>query len=93
VSLLGRKEGMNIYELISFKDGIDIKEKETNEYYEIGLKYYFEQNWIEALKCFDTLIKNRPKDIPASLMRQRCLMYKINPPSKEWDGVYSQTVK
>ena len=93
VSLLGRNEGTNIYELIAFKDGIGKREKTINEYYETGLKYYFDQNWTEALKYFNTVIKYRQNDMPAQLMRGRCIQYKKNPPSKEWDGVYSQTVK
>jgi len=93
VSLLGRNEGMDIFELISLKDGIDKKEKKINEFYETGLKYYFEQNWKEAYKYFYTVVKYRPGDIPGKLMCQRCLLYKKNPPAKEWSGVYSQTEK
>jgi len=93
VSLLGRYEGMDIYELIGFKDEIDNREKKINVYYETGLKYYFEQNWQEALKYFNTVIKYRQNDMPARLMRDRCLQYKANPPLKEWDGVFAQTVK
>lgn len=93
VSLLGRYEGMFIYELISFKNGIDEIQKELNQDYETGLKYYFDQNWLEALKYFDTVIKHRPDDSPASLMRERCLLYKENPPAKEWNGVFVQDTK
>ena len=93
VSLLGRGEGMDIYELISIKNEIDKRDKKINEYYETGLKYYFMQNWNEALKYFNTVLKYRPGDMPGGLMRQRCRMYKIKPPSHEWNGVYSQTIK
>jgi len=93
VSLLGRNEGMDIFELISLKDGIDKREKKINEYYETGLKYYFMQDWAEAFKYFSVVIKNRPDDKPANLMRERCRTYRKNPPPKEWDGVYSQTIK
>jgi len=93
VSLLGRREGMNIYELLSLKEGINKKEKKINEYYETGLKFYFEQNWQEALRYFNTVVKYRANDLPGKLMRERCLLYKKNPPSKEWDGVFMQTDK
>ncbi|MCL2250750.1 MAG: adenylate/guanylate cyclase domain-containing protein [Treponema sp.] len=93
VSLLGRCEGMNIYELITFKEEIIKKEKKINEFYEIGLKYYFEQNWNEALKYFNTVIKYRANDLPGKLMRERCLLYRKNPPPADWNGVYVQTNK
>ena len=93
VSLLGRYQVTNIYELIAFKDDIDKRQKEINGYYETGLKYYFDQNWQEALKYFDMVIKYRPEDGPGRLLRERCLLYRENPPPKEWDGVFVQTVK
>jgi len=93
VSLLGRREGMNIYELLSIKEGIEKKEKKINEYYEAGLKYYFERNWQEALKYFNTVIKYRANDLPGKLMRERCLLYRKNPPPADWDGVFIQTDK
>jgi len=93
VSLLGRNECMNIYELITLKNEIAKKEIKINEYYETGLKYYFDQNWIDALKYFNTVIKYRHNDMPAKLMRERCLLYRKNPPSGEWNGVFSQTAK
>jgi len=93
VSLLGRNEGTNIYELIAFKEGINKRERKINEIYETGLKYYFDQNWLEALKHFSTVIKYRHGDKPGNLMLKRCLLYRKNPPSKEWSGVFSQTEK
>jgi len=93
VYLLGRYQGMKIYELISIKDGINKKENKINKIYEIGLKHYFEQNWYEALKYFNTVLKYRANDLPGKLMRERCLLYRKNPPPKEWDGVFTQTDK
>ena len=93
VSLLGRYQGMYIYELIAFKDDIDDKQYEINKCYETGLRYYFDQNWLYALNCFNTAIKYRPNDMPSQLMRERCRLYKKNPPPREWDGVFIQTVK
>jgi class 3 adenylate cyclase len=93
VSLLGRSGGMNIYELISLKDDIIIEERKIYEFYEEGLRYYFDQNWPKALDCFNEVIKYHPNDAPSRLMLDRCLQYRNNPPSKEWDGIFAQTVK
>jgi adenylate cyclase len=93
VSFLGRSGGMNIYELISTKDDTNIRQKKIYEYYETGLRYYFDQNWSKALGYFNAVIKYQPKDVPSRLMLNRCLQYKNNPPPKEWNGVFAQTKK
>jgi adenylate cyclase len=84
---------MNIYELISAKNNIDLNRKKIYGYYETALQYYFDQNWSKALNYFRTIIKYRPNDTPSRLMFNRCLQYKKNPPTKEWNGVFAQTEK
>jgi adenylate cyclase len=93
VSLLGRSGGMNVYELISIKGDIDTGKSKIYKYYESGLQYYFDQNWVKALDCFQEAIIYHPSDKPSYLMLDRCLRYKDNPPPKEWNGVFAQTVK
>jgi len=93
VSLLGRYNAMNIYELISVKDNIEKLQKKINEHYEYGLKLYFDKKWLLAVKHFNTVTKYRPNDAPSRLMRERCLLYKDSPPPENWDGVFVQTEK
>jgi len=92
VSLLGRNEGMNIYELITFKNDLDKQLRKLFQYYEIGLKHYYNKNWSEGLKYFNTVLKYR-NDKPAKLMKDRCLMYQKDPPPDDWNGVFAQSVK
>jgi class 3 adenylate cyclase len=93
VSFLGRSGGMNIYELVSFKNDINIIQKEIYGYYESGLQNYFDQNWSKASDYFNEVIKTNPNDTPSHLMLNRCLQYKNVPPPKEWNGVFAQTAK
>jgi adenylate cyclase len=93
VSLLGRSGGMNIYELISLKNETNDTQIKICEFYEEGIKYYFDQNWSKASNCFNAVIKYNPNDIPSRLMLSRCNGYKNNPPPKEWNGVFAQTEK
>ncbi|MDR0322115.1 MAG: adenylate/guanylate cyclase domain-containing protein [Treponema sp.] len=93
VSLLGHSGGMNIYELISFKDEIDLLQKRNCELYEEGLQHYFRQNWDKAMNSFNEIIEYSPNDTPSRLMIDRCLQYKDNPPPEEWNGVFIQTAK
>jgi adenylate cyclase len=91
VTVRGRKGEVYIYELICVKDDIDINLKKIIQHYETGMKYYFSRRWQEALKCFATVVKYRPGDMPSKQMHERCLLYLKNPPPENWNGVFETT--
>ena len=93
VYLLGRYNGMSIYELIAFKDDINTSLKKIYKCYETGLQYYFDKNWKKGMKYFDIVLKYCPYDMPAQLMKERCLLYQKNPPPEDWNGVFTQSFK
>jgi adenylate cyclase len=93
ISVKGRHEGILIYELYSEKDEIEKPLRKFFSYYEKGLEYYFARNFQEALKYFNTVLKYRPTDGPSKIMRERCLHYKAEPPSADWDGTFVLTAK
>jgi adenylate cyclase len=93
VSVVGRAESLTIYELCSEKDNIERTLRKVFDYYENGLAYYFEQKWDEAIKCFQVVLKYRPRDKPSMVMYQRCMNYRKNPPPQDWNGVYVLTMK
>jgi adenylate cyclase len=93
VSLLGREGEFDIYELIAVKDDVEKPLKKIFQYYETGLQCYLDQNWEQALKYFMTVLKYRMSDTPSMVMRARCLMYRQNPPPKDWNGVFIQPHK
>ncbi len=93
ISVLGRNQSINIYELITFKDDIDKEQRKIYQYYEHGLQYYFDQKWKEGFKYFSHVLKFRPNDTPSKLMRDRCLSYQRNAPPADWDGVFVQRHK
>jgi adenylate cyclase len=93
VSVVGRAESLTIYELYSEKNDIEKALRKLFDYYETGLAYYFEQNWGEAIKYFQTVLKYRPHDKSSLVMYRRCINYKKNPPPPDWNGVYMLTVK
>ena len=93
ISVLGRKEGIYIYELYSEKNNIEKPLRKIFDYYETGLAYYFEKNWEEAIKYFNTVIKYRSTDGPSKLMRERCIKFKKNPPPDDWTGIHALDIK
>ncbi|MDR1390467.1 MAG: adenylate/guanylate cyclase domain-containing protein [Treponema sp.] len=93
VSVVGRQEAFDIYELIAIRDDIDKSLKKIYQFYETGLQCYLDRNWDQALKYFLAVLKYRPSDSPSKVMRERCLTYRQNPPPKEWNGVFIQSHK
>ncbi|MDR2133882.1 MAG: hypothetical protein LBP27_02150, partial [Treponema sp.] len=93
ISVKGRHGGIMIYELYSEKDEIEKPLRKFFAYYEKGLEYYFGRDFQEALKYFNTVLKYRPTDGPSRIMRERCLRYKAEPPSKDWDGTFALSAK
>ncbi|GMO22730.1 MAG: adenylate/guanylate cyclase domain-containing protein [Termitinemataceae bacterium] len=93
IAVVGRSEGVDIYELHSEKDDISKPMIQVFKQYEIGLQYYFERNWNEAVKCFDSVLKSLPADTPSQMMRSRCVQYSVNPPDDDWLGVYTLSSK
>ena len=88
IAVVGKKEGIDIFELYSEKNNIERPLRKLFNYYETGLKYYFDMKWDEAIKYFTAVLKYRSNDGPSKVMRERCLKYKINPPKEDWGGVY-----
>jgi adenylate cyclase len=93
VSVMGREESLDIYELYSIKNDIEKTLKKLFTYYETGLKYYFNKEFTEAYKYFTVVMKNRMDDTPSKVMRERCIRYMKAPPPKDWSGIYIQRSK
>jgi adenylate cyclase len=91
--VVGRKEGIDIYELHAEKDDIAKPMQKAFADYELGLKYYFEQNWEKALKYFTGVLGYIPNDPPSQVMRDRCLLYQVQPPAPDWGGIYTLSSK
>jgi len=92
VSVKGRREPLDIFELAARKNDLDKRERLLYRYYEAGMKRYLAQEWDEALRYFDTVLRYR-RDRPAMIMRERCLAYRVRPPGAGWNGVSAQTTK
>ncbi|MBN2544176.1 MAG: adenylate/guanylate cyclase domain-containing protein [Spirochaetes bacterium] len=89
VTVKGRTHGVKIYELLSEKGNLVQEKQKLINFYNEGIKYYLSGNWNEAKKIFTEIINNiTPLDKPSKIMLSRCSEYLINPPDKEWDGIY-----
>ncbi len=67
--------------------------KKMLELYNQGLKLYKEMKFKEALDIFKQGLQLEPNDGPLRLYVARCKELSKNPPSSDWDGVFTMTSK
>lgn len=63
------------------------------EFYNKGLELYKKQLWDEAGNFFQKALAIKDDDGPSKLYMERCKRYEIDPPAKDWDGVFIMTTK
>ncbi len=63
------------------------------ENYNEGLKLYKAMRFKEALSVFKKALECEPEDGPTRLYIARCVELSKNPPSSDWDGVFTMTTK
>jgi len=56
-------------------------------------EFYTSREWARAVDAFDQHIARYPEDGAAKIFRKRAFTYIKNPPSDEWDGVFTARVK
>ncbi len=87
ITVKGKIEPVTIYELI----GEGIPSPEVQDFihtFEAGLKEYRNQNWDQAIFCFEKALKIKTEDKACKLFLEHCQNYKLNPPPPHWDGVH-----
>lgn len=99
----GRKEPAEIFEIVALSPGhLPEGAARCLELFAKGRAHYLQQNWDEALRCFEEAAPLEPlqperdagvESNPSLLMQARCLALKAKPPGADWDGVYRMTTK
>ncbi len=91
----GRQRAVAIYELAGLKDRLSSSALDCIEIFNAGIEYYLRQDWTSAADCFArsaTLEPARPSAVAghdaSTIFLKRCAAMKLNPPGKDWDGVY-----
>lgn len=87
IRVKGKKKPVTIYELFA-----PVSEQHTYtallERYNAALNAYRNQQWTEASGKFGELLALYPDDGPTQVLLQRCLEFREEAPTEEWDGVY-----
>ena len=88
VAVLGRKQGLMIYELIGETDGdLPPGAMQLCSGFAAGLEAYSRRDWEQAMRHFDSLARTFPEDAPTALFQERCRALLAEPPGDDWDGV------
>ncbi len=93
VLLVGKKEPIDIYELIGFTDDIDDDTKTMVKYYAEALHAYREREWGTAITWFKKAKSLFPEDKAILTMLQRCREFKSSPPTGKWNSAFKLTSK
>jgi adenylate cyclase len=92
VRVKGKKRPVKIYSLVGYKDSPEIQ-VETVDQFNLGVNAYKEKQWDEAIRIFETIAAREPSLYAAQVYIERCLSFKKDPPSADWDGVYVMATK
>jgi adenylate cyclase len=93
IRVVGRATPINIYELLGKRGEIDDLLKKALPDYNQGLKSYQNREWTEAKRYFENALKIRPEDGPSKIYLKRCENFILQPPAKDWDGVFNLSTK
>ena len=98
VMVKGKHIPVKVYELMSTIEEADEQLEKIVEVFGKGMKFYQEQKWDSAIKCFmesegmeDHFISRNTT--PSAVFIERCNHFKENPPEKDWDGIWAMTTK
>mgnify|MGYP001265531600 FL=1 len=94
VTVKGKLKGTKVYELISKMDVSDKKSQlDYIKRFEDAQQCYFDRQWDQSISLFQSLKAERDYDYLVELYLNRCFVFKEDPPSDDWDGVFRLTTK
>ncbi len=94
VQVKGRTEPVSFFELVAMAGDVDDAEMTKIETFTQGLQKYFEGDFQNAKKLFETVLKDFPDDGPSLKYLKLSNYYIENPPEiATWTGTYVQTNK
>lgn len=93
VAVIGRSEGLTVYELLELKGQLSEEQEQHRDNYEAALKLFQSRQFNEAISALESLLEKTPEDKAVSLLLTRAKDGRDNPPGEDWTGVFKQKVK
>ena len=88
ISVKGKEEAVDIYELACLKDQLDREKQDFLASFEEAINYYQSLDFENAKKIFEECLKKKPDDKPSRLFVERMNIFLNEPPPEDWDGVW-----
>jgi class 3 adenylate cyclase len=95
ITVVGKSEPITVYELLAEKGKLTPDISKLLDLYNQGQTYYYNQEWNKAIALFEQCDTVEPnKEIskgktPSAIFIERSKEYIVNPPEKNWNGVYN----
>jgi len=93
VSVVGRTQSTEIYELLGVSGSVHKAILEMRDHYESELRYYFEQDFENAIRKFETTLKLQPLDKASEVLLRRSQLLARSPRKENWSGVFEAVTK
>jgi class 3 adenylate cyclase len=92
LTVKGRRQPARIFELMQEQSRTSDRVAEICRVFEEGLAAYRRQKWVVAEKSFSFLVEKYQDEASAVFLR-RIALFRLEPPARPWDGVFSLGVK
>ena len=93
VSVFGRTQSTEIFELMGLSGSVDEAALEVRHLYESGLGCYFRQDFEIAIRKLQVVLKIRPSDKAAEVLLRRSEALSRSPKREGWSGVFEAVEK
>lgn len=93
IKVMGKAQGVKVYELLGKRGEVDPRKLEVARIFEKGLALHWQRYWAQAVEQFQKALALDPNDGPSRVFISRCEEYSDTPPPSGWDGVYEMKTK
>lgn len=93
IAVKGKRQPVEIYELLGTADSIGPETRELLPVWESAMALYRSREFGLAEQRFRAVLEASPHDGPAAVYVARCAELRLHPPSEDWDGVFVMTHK
>jgi class 3 adenylate cyclase len=89
IRVVGISKPVCIYEILELIQDAGPSLHKFAEIFHNALNIFESRNWKNAESAFNTVLKHFPNDNPSKLYLKYCRHFLQNPPSNNWDGVFT----
>lgn len=93
VKVKGKEKPVTIFEPVGLLENVDKMQRKKIKEFHHAIKLYRQQNWDSAEQTFFRLSQDEPNRMIYTIYLDRIAFFRNNPPTTDWDGVFTHTSK